>query len=923
MRQTPFWKLLLAVSVWMLGMMIMQPLVGANGADGHKIVRVGWYDAPGLQEGTNADSLSGFNYEYLLRIAQYTDWKYEFVFGDFGMLEKELIAGNIDIMGDVAKTNERMALYRYCSYPSCYSHTLLLCKPNDTRYFYDDYERFNGMIVGNSGSSFRQMMLDQESAKHHFQVVYRDYPSDTEMLAALDNGEVDTALISDAIQHKRYKIVHEWDPAAQYFVVTKERVDILDELNAAMGSIQASDRAIQAHLFDKYFGGNNSEFTIALTREERDFVKSAPPLVVLLAENQKPLSYRDNGQPKGFIPDYFALLSEKTGLTFTYVWCRNYNDMLQRFKAGEGDICGQIYENYGQDNINSFKILHPYVDLSFGFIYEPGVAATIRSVAVEEGNTVIMERLKAWGYIPVAFATPKACLDAVNEKRVDAAAMASNIFEQFAYHAAYTHLVYKSQSDLNIGLSLGVTNKDKSYLFRVLAKTMGTIPPRTVTQLLLDDSSLPPQYTIADYVHRNIAFIYIIIVLLVIILFLFLWYQRQKRFNLDMVRATEAQNSFFNNLSHDLRTPLTGILGYGELAMEAATEEKKNDYINKINKSGHILLALINDTLSLAKIERRHFRLSPSWVNTQEFLNTIIVPIQSQTQQKNQQFRCSFSVPQDECMHVDTLKFQDMLLNILSNAVKYTPAGGSIDFQVAHANTSELSRKQQYRIVIKDTGIGMSEDFLTHLFEPFVQERDARTAAIPGTGLGMSIVKRIVDLMDGIIDIQSAKDQGTTVTVTIPMDIRFTVSTSVLGNKSTQDVDSLRGMRVLLCEDNELNREIFTEIVSTKGVIVDTAEDGAKGVQAFAQLPIGTYQAILMDIRMPVMDGYEATRHIRAMDRADAKTIPIIALSANAYEEDIKNSLAQGMTEHLAKPIDNEKLFATLGKYVIKEQTIY
>jgi ABC-type amino acid transport substrate-binding protein len=630
-----------------------------------RVVRVGWYEAPGLQEGTSADNLSGFNYEYLVRIAQYADWQYDFVFGDFGTLEKELIAGNIDIMGDVAKTEARLSLYDYCAYPSCYSHTLLLCRPEDMRFAYNDYGSFDGIVVGNSGSAFRKSMLDREAEEQHFRVTYRDYDTDGEMLTALTRGDVDTAVISDALQHKQYKILHEWEPAAQYFIVHKGSTDILMELNNAMSSIQSADRSIQAHLFEKYFGGDNSDFSVALTREEMAYVAGAPTLTVLLAENQKPLSYIENGQAKGFIPDYLGLISAQTGLRFTYIWCRDHAEMVQRFEAGEGDICGQAHDNYGQSQGVRIKRVQPYVNLSYGLVYNPAVTQTVHTVAVEELDALMIDRLKKMGFTPVAFRTPRECLDAVNDQHVDAAAMANNIFEQLAYHAAYIDLVYKAQSGLDVGLCLGVSKQESPYLFRILSKATGVVPPNVIAQLMLNNNSLPPQYTIEDYIYLNRNFLYIIVILIIIILFLALWYRRQKRYNQYMHQAAEAKAAFFNNLSHDLRTPLTGILGYSELAVKEECADKKQLYLDKINMSGKVLLDLINDTLSLAKIERERFALSPTSFNVYSFLQATILSIQSQTQQKEQQFHCFFKIPQDEWIVADKLKFQDVLLNIL------------------------------------------------------------------------------------------------------------------------------------------------------------------------------------------------------------------------------------------------------------------
>ena len=372
---------------------------------------------------------------------------------------------------------------------------------------------------------------------------------------------------------------------------------------------------------------------------------------------------------------------------------------------------------------------------------------------------------------------------------------------------------------------------------------------------------------------------------------------------------------FFNNLSHDLRTPLTGILGYSEMAIRAEEAAKKQDYLQKIYDSGRLLLTLINDTLSLARIERAEYRLSPSVVHARTFFDKLLVPLQGQMRQKKQKFSLQMDIPAEEYISIDKLKFQDMLLNILSNAVKYTPDGGHIDFVVRHEELS--GERVRYSILVRDTGIGMSPEFLEHLFEPFMQERDQRAEGVARTGLGLAIVKRIVDLMQGSIRVESVKNQGTQVQVQVPVTLAAGESLPQPDPApAAMNMAALRGKRVLLCEDNMLNREIVTSLLSAKGLLVDTAENGQRGLEVFSAAPPDTYQAILMDIRMPVMGGYEATDHIRAMGTPAARNIPILALSADAYEESIKKSLAHGMTDHLTKPIESDKLFAALLKYM-------
>ena len=912
MKRCIYRKVLVFLCVLLPVWLACVPPSVADSAEQEKTVRVGWYPSPGLQDGDSTEPLGGFNYEYLMRIAQYTNWNYTFVFGDFGELEAQLEAGSIDILGDIAKTKARLSRYAYCIYPSCYSHTLLLCRNDDGRFAYDDYASYDGMVVGNSGSAFRQEMMDREAAAHGFHIDYRDYPTDDAMLEALEHGEVDMALVSDAIQNKSYKILHAWEPAAQYFVVNRNRPDLLAELNEGMESLQSADSAIQAHLFEKYFGGDNNAFSLAQSRDEMAAIAASPVLQVLIAEDQKPLSYVEDDQVKGFIPDYLKVLSQKTGLQFSYVVCKDYAEMTQRFAAGEGDLCGQLYENYAARN---YKIIQPYTTLSCGLIYNPETIRVMRTVAVERGSTVLIQRLEEMGMEAQLYDSPQACLDAVKDKAVDAAAMPNIVFEQIAYHEPYLHLIYKAQSNLNLNLCLGVAAK-QPLLFGIFSKATGAIAPSLVTHLLLADSSLQPEYTWEDYLQHNMLFINIIIVLLVVIVFLILWHRRQNHFNVCLLKATEAKNEFFNNLSHDLRTPLTGILGYSELAVRTAEPAKQQDYLQKIQKSGTLLLNLINDTLSLARIERGEFVLTPSVIHAKTFFEMLLVPLQSKMQQKDQVFSYELAIPADEYIAVDKLKFQDMLLNILSNAVKYTPAGGHISLCVQRL--SAAGSAPQYSIEVRDTGIGMRPEFLTHLFEPFMQEPDKRAEGMARTGLGLAIVKRIVDLMQGEITVHSVKNEGTQVRIVVPVTVvqREAVAETV-SQPHGRDAAVLQGSRILLCEDNMLNREIIIELLKAKGMRVDTAENGQKGLELFSKEPPGTYQAILMDIRMPVMDGYTATACIRALENAYAKTIPILALSADAYEESIRQSLACRMTAHLAKPIEPDQLFAALVKYIV------
>ena len=728
----------LLMGVAFICLFLLPALAAATG----KTVRVGWYQAPGLQEGTDPALLRGFNYEYLVRMAQYADWQYEYVFGDFGSLEQKLIQGEVDIIGDVAKTDERLAKYNYCAYPSCYSRMLMVCRLDDDRFAYNDYESFNGIKVATSPSSFRRAMLNREAGKHHFTVQYLEYPTDEEMLAALDNGEADVAIFSDAMLHKKYKILSEWEPAAQYFIVNKERLDLLDDMNRAMGQIQSADRFIQERLFDKYFSQNNGGLDLALTREEKEFVRQTAELTVLLAVNQRPLAYVEDGQVKGIVPAYLNLLSNQTGLHFKYRTYATVKELKDAIRAGEGDIYAQVPDVYDQQVTAGLKKTQPYLTLNYGIVYNPAQIGKIITLAIEDGENILQSRLEKQGFKVAVFSRPEACLQAVTSREADAAVVVGNIFEQLAYHAEYQSLLYKAQPDLDSGICLGIKDKNDPNLFRILSKGVGAIAPETMSELIRTEGTLPLQYTWQDYLYRNRNLISVIITLALIVAFFILWSRRQKKYNkvlevtniklqdaneklsaakLQADKANESKSSFLSSMSHDLRTPLNGVIGFTNLALKTPGEESKQAYLQKIKIAGDLLLDLINDTLELSRLESGKLVLKPEPVEEKPFWESVVTALAPAAVMKEVHLEGDFADCPDNIIQVDPLQVKKVLLNLISNAIKYTQAGGKVSVKVLALEPPEGGCTR--RIIVEDDGIGMSEEFLSRMYEPFSQEQ--------------------------------------------------------------------------------------------------------------------------------------------------------------------------------------------------------
>lgn len=379
---------------------------------------------------------------------------------------------------------------------------------------------------------------------------------------------------------------------------------------------------------------------------------------------------------------------------------------------------------------------------------------------------------------------------------------------------------------------------------------------------------------------------------------------------LEAKHANEMKTEFLSNVSHDMRTPLNAVLGYTKLALKSGDTADVTDYLQKIEKAGNILLSLINDTLDLSKIETGAVTLKPEPVPCGEIIQKVVSSVKPAMDEKHIQFTFENSSPVMATINADALRLQEIFINLLSNAVKFTPEGGQVALAVECVGTEKNC--VHGRITVRDTGCGMSEEFLPKIFEPFTQERTPATAEIQGSGLGLTIVRRLVELMHGTIEVKSTVGKGTEITVCLDFE-------KVDNGLGVRDADGtgakdLRGLNVLLCEDNPMNTEIAKKLLEMRGVSVTCAENGAKGLELFISSRPGTFDTILMDIRMPEMDGNETARRMRASGHPDAERVTIIAMSADAYDDDVKRSAEAGMNGHIAKPIDPQKMYAALRR---------
>ena len=385
----------------------------------------------------------------------------------------------------------------------------------------------------------------------------------------------------------------------------------------------------------------------------------------------------------------------------------------------------------------------------------------------------------------------------------------------------------------------------------------------------------------------------------------------------DADKANEEKSKFLSSMSHDLRTPLNGVIGFTNFALKEKDPVKVREYLNKIDTSGRILLNLINETLELSRIESGKATLEQAAVLPQQLICEVVTSIRPTAEEKKISLVEQYGDEAGRIILCDGLKLQRIALNIISNAVKYTKEDGQVTVRAGLQKNASTENAYTYTLCVQDNGIGMSKEFLERAFYPFSQEKRSEIPNVTGTGLGLAIVKQYADLMKGTIQIESQMHVGTKITVALPVELADTETADAAVKKNNrQDAVSLKGKRVLLCEDNYLNTEITVTMLKEWGMKVDTAENGAEGIAKYRSEPEHTYAAILMDLQMPVMNGYEASEKIRQMKQADALTIPIIALSADAFEENQKDAEKAGMNAFVIKPIMPEKLFEALQKNI-------
>ena len=900
-----------------------------------RTLRVGYYMFDGYQMEDSQHIRSGYGYDFLQELARYGGWDYEYVGYNLGWakLQEMLDHGEIDILTSARRTPARESQYLFSTEMGT-SAGILTVKSGSTRLTMGDYTSYNGIRVGMIRDSSINENFQRFAADKGFNYTPVYFLNADEMNTALQNEDgIDAVCTTNLRRTKNEWIIDQFDADYFYVMLRRDNAALQQEINDAVAQMDFYTPGWRTTFRNKYYKPDVGS-QISLTAEEKEFIawlKSSDQTFTVITEpDNAPYSYFENGAAMGIIPDIFAEISRRTGIEFHMLAPADrtaYNKALQN---GEADIRLDACFNYDQAEKTGFQLTIPYLTTPISQLRRKGDDSTPQRIALllDSDNIIASYRdLFHPGIEKQWYPSIQSCVEVLLNGSADVVYLYPYTAEKYLETENGSRLSATLLPHHTVSLAIAVSRRLDNRMLTILNKAVASVNESYTNQVILSHvTTKSPDISFtgffAQHPYAKTGLIILIITLLSTIL-ISLNRQRSLRpiqeKNLQLheamqlaTEANKAKSTFLSSMSHDMRTPLNGIIGFTNFAITETDFEKKQLYLKKVQQASHILLDLIDNTLEVSRIESGKFQLEPENIVLHELTDSILAVIQADAERKNITFGAAIDCPDHTCLFADRIKLQELFLNLLSNAVKYTPAGGSVKLTVRQLLPPKDGKNLE--IIIADTGIGMSREFIPHMYEAFAQERNELLQHTTGSGLGLAIVRRIVDLMQGTISLQSEPGKGSTFTVLLPVEICHTLPRDINAPACTKE--DFSGQKVLLCEDNELNTEIACTLLERRGLRVVTAENGQQGAAIFAASAPNEFAVILMDIHMPVMDGYAATAAIRQSPHPSAQSIPIIAMTADAYDEDIKKCLAAGMNGHLAKPIDPSRLFQTLAKYI-------
>ena len=905
-----------------------------------KVVRVGSFEDT-FNYCNEKGARKGYGYELLQTLSGYTGWQFEYVTCDWADCFEKLENGEIDIMGGISYTEDRAEEMLFSDEPMGEEKYYLYADLSRADISASNLKTLDGKKIGVVMGTEPEVMLTEWEEKHGIKTQHVNISNNEDVKQKLANHEIDCFVSLEESYWAELGIstITRVGKSSIYYALNKDRSDLKEELDNAMSTLDEEAPFYTADLCKRYF---SLDYKPILTGEEKAWLRKHGAIRMGFLTSDSGVSTYDpaTGEITGTIIDYIQFAADCLGnqeLEFQLVGYDDKEAELNALKSGEIDMIfhfdqsPNLAEEYRVARTNTTWTANMMVVTNQQLFTENKV----NRVAVPR-NKISLTRYIAFYYPQweiVDCDTQEDAIKLVKDGQADC--FVTGVSSEAKY--SKNHGFYSVPLPNPANSCFAVKSGNRSLL-SILNKTIKAMPANMLTSSLSMHKSSARKVTLSDFIKDNFFMVLLLssIAVAAVLLTILKLLQKARKaeaaakkaandtqeLNAKLQVAVEkaesanrAKSTFLFNMSHDIRTPMNAIIGYADLASRHSDDPAKlKNYMENIQVCGQNLLMLLNNVLDLARIENDKTEMEYSVSDVEKDFRNCIAMFRNQADSKGQTLTVTAHLLHPY-VYVDIPHLTEVCTNLVSNAVKYTGAGGTIRCDV----TQKPGEKEGWCdtvVTVADNGIGMSQEFQKHIFEPFERERTSTVSKVEGSGIGMGIVKKLVGLMGGTVAVESRIGVGSTFTVTIPCRIASEDETQAKRETNPSDQKCLCGTRILLTEDNDLNAEIATELLQEEGCTVDRAKDGVECVDMLEKAANGTYQLILMDIQMPVMNGYDAARKIRRLDDPQKANIPIIAMTANAFTEDRQVALDAGMNDHIAKPINMNVLVPTLRKYL-------
>ena len=871
---------------------------------------------------------SGYGYEMMQGLAKYMQCTFSYVGYDKTAAECEemLRNGEIDLYTAAKVTPERQKEFVFTTHPAITAKTCMNVKINNTTVVAGDYSTYNGLRIG---LLRRHTYNDKTLAfikEKGFDCTIVYYETPTELTNALINNDVDAVVNSYMGIPEEERTVEDFGETPYYLMARKEDQALIDALDAAFDSMSIETPTWRTDLYERYYGeqAQNTELTDSEEALLAQLQASGTLIRGVMTPDNTPYSSYKDGQAQGIVPDIFRATAEQLGLNYEIIQPadrKEYNEILE---SGDVDIWMDMDGHYGDEGSTKYKLSEPYLTTSASLLRSRGAHGTIQKIAILDDFSTYRSMLSQnWPDAEVVTAADTdECVELITTGKVDAALLLTYTAQMLSHSDLQNRLQTYIVPGTTLSLRMGVNAAIDRDFYGLWEKTLAIVSADQrdeIVQTYMADTDSPTLLgTLYD--HPTIFLILICAALLIVFLILLSMYaahnsKRQHQTAKELAaaldnaqEANEAKQNFFSKMSHDIRTPLNVVLGMTQVAQKYKNDPPRLERaLNNITSEGNYLLLLISSILDVNQLEHGHVELLNEPFDLTETMAHSELILQPLAEKKEQHL--TFTIPKEPHYVVgDSGRYSQIIINIVSNAVKYTRVGGTVDVKLEYLPDNIC------RFTCTDNGIGMEPEFVAHITEEFTRAEDSRISKVQGTGLGMSVVKGFTDLMNGTLKIDSVPGEGSTFVIDIPFapatEEQITELRQAAESKD-DEAETYSGKLVLLAEDNELNAEIAMELLQTIGLTVDWAENGQIALDKFEASKPGQYFAVFMDMQMPVMDGIEATKRIRASSHPD-HTVPIFAMTANTFASDRKKCFDAGMTGYIAKPISLTEITTTL-----------